>query len=114
LENAKRTNRGLVLTLGTCCFETGRRNLKPGAVQNLSSLVFFRDHPDRNVIIEGHTDDVGGDAYNQQLSQQRAESVRSLHASSGIGPERIIARGMGEALPVAPTVTKPGGSKTAA
>ena len=102
LENAKRTDRGLVLTLGDVLFETGRADLKPGAMKNLYNLVtFLREHPDRNVVIEGHTDDVGSDAYNVQLSQQRAEAVRAFLATNGVNAARIQARGLGETLPIA-------------
>jgi OmpA-OmpF porin, OOP family len=109
LENAKRTDRGLVLTLGDVLFETGRAELKPGAMNNLYNLItFLREHPDRGVVIEGHTDDVGSDTYNQQLSQQRAEAVRSFLASNGVDTARIQARGLGEALPVTANTTEAG------
>ena len=99
---AKTTERGIVLTLGDVLFTTGRADLKAGAASNLDRLVtFLNQNPDRKVEIEGHTDNVGSDDYNQGLSQRRADSVRSFLVQRGIGPERILASGMGEQRPVA-------------
>lgn len=99
---AKTTERGIVLTLGDVLFTSGRADLKPGAADNLGRLVrFLGENPDRNVEIEGHTDNVGGDDYNQILSQRRAESVRSFLMQQGVSPGRIVASGKGEHQPVA-------------
>jgi outer membrane protein OmpA-like peptidoglycan-associated protein len=98
---AKTTERGIVLTLGDVLFTSGKADLKAGAANNLDKLVQFLDHnPDRNVEIEGHTDNVGGDEYNQELSQRRADSVRTFLMQKGIGPDRIVASGKGEHQPV--------------
>ena len=68
--NAKATDRGLVVTLGDVLFETGKAELKGGAAVNLAKLAtFLTQHPDRTVTIEGHTDNVGSEEYNQGLSQ---------------------------------------------
>jgi outer membrane protein OmpA-like peptidoglycan-associated protein len=99
---ARTTERGIVLTLGDVLFTSGRADLKVGAASNLNKLVQFLDkNPDRSVEIEGHTDNVGSDDYNQSLSQRRADSVRSFLMQQGIGPERIVASGKGEHQPVA-------------
>lgn len=99
---ARTTERGIVLTLGDVLFTSGRADLKPGAAGNLGRLVHFLDeNPDRSVEIEGHTDSVGGDGYNQDLSQRRADSVRSYLMQKGISPDRIVASGKGEHQPVA-------------
>ncbi len=99
---AKATDRGIVLTLGDVLFTTGRSDLKAGAASNLDRLVtFLSQNPDRTVEIEGHTDNVGSDDYNQDLSQRRADSVRSFLMQQGIGSERIAASGKGEQRPVA-------------
>jgi outer membrane protein OmpA-like peptidoglycan-associated protein len=99
---AKVTDRGLVLTLGDVLFETGRADLKAGAAGNLSKLVaFLTKYPERLVAIEGYTDSVGSDDYNQALSQRRAESVRSYLVRAGIEPGRLSASGMGKNDPVA-------------
>jgi outer membrane protein OmpA-like peptidoglycan-associated protein len=99
---AKETDRGLVLTLGDVLFTSGQADLKAGAASNLGRLAtFLHQNPGRNVEIEGHTDSVGDDDYNQALSQRRADSVRSFLIQQGIGPERIRASGKGEHQPVA-------------
>jgi outer membrane protein OmpA-like peptidoglycan-associated protein len=99
---AKETDRGLVLTLGDVLFTTGQADLKAGVASNLGRLAtFLHQNPGRNVEIEGHTDNVGSDEYNQALSQRRADSVRSFLIQQGIGPERIRTSGKGEHQPVA-------------
>jgi len=99
---AKPTDRGLIVTLGDVLFDTGRANLKPGAASNLNRLVaFLNQYPDRTVRIEGYTDSVGGEDYNQGLSERRADSVKSYLAGEGIGSIRLSASGKGESDPVA-------------
>lgn len=99
---AKVTDRGLVLTLGDVLFTSGKADLKTGATGNLNKLVaFLNKYPDRIVTIEGYTDSVGTDEYNQALSQRRADSVRSYLVGQGIGAERLTAVGKGESDPVA-------------
>ncbi|GAC1452412.1 MAG: OmpA family protein [Steroidobacteraceae bacterium] len=99
---AKVTDRGLVLTLGDVLFESGRSDLKAGAAGNLSKLVaFLTKYPERVVAIEGYTDNVGSDDYNQALSQRRAESVKAYLVRSGIESGRLSASGMGKNDPVA-------------
>ena len=99
---AKTTERGIVLTLGDVLFTSGQADLKAGAAENLGRLAQFLDqYPDRRVEIEGHTDNVGSDGYNQDLSQRRADSVRSYLMQRGIAANRIAASGKGEHQPVA-------------
>jgi len=99
---AKATERGIVLTLGDVLFTSGRADLKVGAAGNLDRLVAFLDqNPDRRVVIEGHTDNVGSDDSNLGLSQRRADSVKSFLVQRGIAAERIVASGKGEHQPVA-------------
>lgn len=99
---AKVTDRGIVLTLGDVLFESGRADLKAGAAGNLSKLVaFLTQYPERVVTIEGYTDSIGGDDYNQALSQRRADSVRSYLVRAGIESGRLTAAGMGKNDPVA-------------
>lgn len=99
--NARETDRGLVVTLGDVLFATGRAELNGGATNNLSKLAaFLNRYPDRTVIIEGHTDSVGGDDFNQTLSQHRAESVRNYLVAQGIAGNRLQATGKGEGSPV--------------
>jgi outer membrane protein OmpA-like peptidoglycan-associated protein len=99
---AKPTDRGLVLTLGDVLFETGSATLSSGAGRNLDRLVqFLTDHPERLVQIDGFTDSVGTDSYNQDLSQHRADAVRYQLVSRGISSTRIATQGYGKSFPVA-------------
>ena len=100
--NAKVTDRGLVLTLGDVLFASGRADLKPGTISHLDQLVaFLGKYPSRTVMIEGHTDSVGSDDYNQGLSQRRADSVRSYIVRQGVDAARVTTMGAGESTPVA-------------
>jgi outer membrane protein OmpA-like peptidoglycan-associated protein len=96
------TARGMVMTLGDVLFDTGRAELKSGASRKLDQLAqFLSEHPDRRVQIDGFTDSVGTDAYNEELSQRRADAVKSALISRGIEPSRIGSEGYGKAFPVA-------------
>jgi OOP family OmpA-OmpF porin len=100
---AKETERGLVMTLqNDILFELNKAELKPGAMRNLYPLItFLKDHPQRNLLIEGYTDSTGSDSYNLNLSQRRAAAVRDFLSMNGISPDRIKAQGYGEEYPVA-------------
>jgi outer membrane protein OmpA-like peptidoglycan-associated protein len=96
------TNRGLVLTLGDVLFDTGKAELNSGASRKLDQLAqFLSEHPDRRVQIDGFTDSVGPDSYNEELSRRRADSVRSALLTRGIDASRISTQGYGKAFPVA-------------
>jgi outer membrane protein OmpA-like peptidoglycan-associated protein len=100
--NAKPTDRGLVLTLGDVLFDTGKAGLNPGASRNLDQLVqFLTEHGDRRVEIDGYTDSVGTDSFNLDLSQRRADTVKSVLVSRGIDSSRIVSRGYGKEFEVA-------------
>jgi outer membrane protein OmpA-like peptidoglycan-associated protein len=106
---AKETERGLLLTLGDVLFEYNRADLKSGAMQKLYPLItFLQENPTRNVVIEGHTDNIGSDAYNQDLSERRAEAVRDFLLQNGIRAERVTAQGRGKSYPVASNDTEVG------
>jgi outer membrane protein OmpA-like peptidoglycan-associated protein len=99
---ATQTNRGIVLTLGDVLFDTGRAELNPGAATKMDQLTeFLKEHPDRRVEIDGFTDSVGSDAYNEQLSERRANAVKAALVSRGVDPSRINTQGYGKAYPVA-------------
>jgi outer membrane protein OmpA-like peptidoglycan-associated protein len=96
------TPRGLVLTLGDVMFDTGRSELKSGANRKMDQLAqFLTEHSDRRVQIDGFTDSVGTDAYNEELSQRRADAVKAALVSRGVAPARIGTEGYGKAYPVA-------------
>jgi outer membrane protein OmpA-like peptidoglycan-associated protein len=102
LLQARETDRGIVLTLGDVLFATGSDNLKPGAIGNLDRLVsFLEKYGDRSASIEGHTDSMGSDAYNQDLSLRRADSVKGYLATHGVASGRLSSIGKGESYPVA-------------
>jgi outer membrane protein OmpA-like peptidoglycan-associated protein len=99
---AKKTERGMVLTLGDVLFDTGLATLKPGAYTTIDRLAtVLKQSPDRKVMIEGHTDSVGSDDYNQGLSQRRAAAVQTALLERGVTSNQITAVGKGETFPVA-------------
>jgi OmpA-OmpF porin, OOP family len=100
---AERTDRGLVVTLSDeILFDVDQADLKPGGMQQLSRVSeFLRQNPDRNVLIEGHTDSTAPDTYNLTLSQRRAHAVEDFLITQGVEPTRISAIGYGEQLPIA-------------
>lgn len=106
---AEPTDRGLVLTLGDVLFATGSAEIRGGANTNLNKLVsFLQQYPERNVQIEGHTDNVGSSQINQVLSRQRAESVRNHLIQQGIASNRITAMGLSMNQPIASNDTAEG------
>lgn len=99
---AKQTERGLVLTLGDVLFETGKATLLAGAMNNIDKLArFLTENPERQIIIEGHTDNVGSETYNLELSRNRANSVRNALLDRNVVSTRIRTEGYGESRPVA-------------
>ena len=89
-------------------FDFDKAELKPEAAASLSKVAaVLRSQPDATAVIEGHTDGKGNDAYNQKLSEQRAETVRRWLAQNG-ATMKIASRGHGKKKPVAPNTTKDG------
>lgn len=100
--NAKQTKRGLVVTLGDVLFNSGKSELKAGGSRNVQKVAdFLMQYPKRSVLIEGFTDSVGTESFNQALSERRAESVRAALINLGVSPDRISTQGYGEQYPVA-------------
>jgi outer membrane protein OmpA-like peptidoglycan-associated protein len=105
----KQTDRGMVLTLGDVLFSTGRSDLKAGGTSKLDRLAtYLAQAPDRTVRIEGHTDNRGGQALNQALSQRRADSVSAYLTGRGIEAKRVTAVGEGYSSPIADNKTEAG------
>jgi outer membrane protein OmpA-like peptidoglycan-associated protein len=99
---AELTNRGLVLTLGDVLFDVGRSQLRAGAERSLTDLAgFLSEYPERNVLIEGHTDSTGSRDLNMRLSEARASAVRDALVQRGIPANRIRTRGHGPDYPIA-------------
>lgn len=106
---AEETERGYVMTLGDILFDVDRAELKPGGLREVERLAdFLQEFPERAVVVEGHTDSTGEDAYNLLLSEQRAQSVQDALIARGIDPSRVAAGGYGERYPVATNDTTAG------
>jgi outer membrane protein OmpA-like peptidoglycan-associated protein len=106
---ASKTDRGVVITLGDVLFATGSADLKSGSRQTLDKLTaFLQAYPKREVQIDGYTDNVGSDDYNQSLSERRADSVRDALTGMGIARDRILTKGLGKSSPVADNDTAGG------
>jgi outer membrane protein OmpA-like peptidoglycan-associated protein len=98
----RETARGLIVNLSDVLFDTARADLKPGAREKLARVSgILASHPGLRIEVEGHTDSVGTDEYNQQLSERRAESVRGYLVSQRIPSGTVSAIGLGEQRPVA-------------
>jgi outer membrane protein OmpA-like peptidoglycan-associated protein len=98
----KKTERGLVLTLGDVLFDTSQATLKSGAYGTLDRLAMaLQEKSGRKVLIEGHTDSVGSDENNQGLSERRAQSVQTALTQRGVARNQTTALGKGENFPVA-------------
>ena len=109
LAATKNDQRGLVVTLPGIFFDTGKSTLKAGAKHTLAKIADqLKGDSDVRVSIEGHTDGVGSDEKNQQLSEKRANAVRDYLVTSGVPSDRVTAAGKGEADPVASNKTAAG------
>jgi outer membrane protein OmpA-like peptidoglycan-associated protein len=101
--------RGLIVNMSDVLFDTGSYTLKPGAREKLAKISgIVLAHPGLNLQIEGHTDSVGTDEFNQQLSERRADSVRDFLAEQGVPASSITAHGFGKTQPVASNDTAEG------
>jgi len=106
---AEQTARGLVLTLSDVLFDVDKADLKPGAQRAIDELSkFLNEYSERNVLIEGFTDNTGSDQYNQDLSGHRSASVKSALVARGISDLRIQTLGYGESFPRATNGTAAG------
>ena len=105
----KQDTRGLVMTLsGSVLFATGKSELLPNAQRRLADVVSALKDDPRSVTIAGYTDSTGSADRNQELSQRRAEAVRTYVISHGVPEDRVRAQGMGPNEPVADNKTAEG------
>ena len=103
------TDRGIVLTIGDVLFATDKSNLNASAQISMDKLAaFLQKKQNRNLLVEGHTDSVGSDEYNQGLSEQRAASVNSALVKRGVAGERIVTIGYSKKYPLASNDTAAG------
>jgi len=96
--SVKQETRGTVITLsGAVLFASAKSELLPAAQLKLNTVAeaLIQQDPDSKIVVEGHTDSQGGEAYNQELSQRRAETVRTHLVSRGIAADRVTAQGFG-------------------
>ncbi len=100
----KEDQRGTVITLsGSVLFESGKASILPGAETRLSQVadaLTARD-PESPIVVEGYTDSQGSRRFNERLSKERAEAVRTFLITKGVAPDRIRAEGLGPEKPVA-------------
>jgi outer membrane protein OmpA-like peptidoglycan-associated protein len=103
------TARGLIANMGDVLFQTGKYELKPEARERLAKVSgILLAYPSLRVAIEGHTDSVGSDDYNQRLSEMRAQAVRDYFVQQGVSADSITAQGFGKTQPIADNATAEG------
>jgi outer membrane protein OmpA-like peptidoglycan-associated protein len=101
--------RGLIVNMSDVLFDTGSYTLKPGAREKLAKISgIVLAHPGLSLQIEGHTDSVGSDDYNRQLSDRRAGSVQEFLVQQGVAAGSVTAIGFGKMEPVASNETSEG------
>lgn len=107
---AQPTDRGLVVTLDSdVLFAVDQATLTAGGARSVDRVArALRETPSASALIEGHTDSAGSDAYNQLLSERRADAVKEELVARGVAPRRLVIRAMGEAYPRAPNATAAG------
>ncbi len=94
--------RGLIVSMSDVLFDTGKFSLKPGAREKLAKVAgILLAYPGLNIEVGGYTDNVGGDAMNQTLSESRASAVRDYLVQEGVSLNSVSAKGFGNTLPVA-------------
>ena len=103
------TARGLISTMPDVLFENARYTLRPAARESLAKVAgILLAYPDLRLEVDGHTDSVGSDAYNQELSEKRAASTRDYLVQQGIPVASVTTMGFGKTQPIAPNTTAAG------
>jgi outer membrane protein OmpA-like peptidoglycan-associated protein len=109
--SVKQEARGMVITLsGSVMFASAKSELLPGAQVKLNDVAEALTKQDAasKIVVEGHTDSQGAASYNQDLSQQRAQTVRDYLVSRGIASDRVTAQGFGSTRPIADNASTEG------
>ncbi|MBN1548225.1 MAG: OmpA family protein [Syntrophaceae bacterium] len=103
------TDRGIVLTISDILFAFDKYNLNASAQNSMDKIAkFLIERPNRNLLVEGHTDNVGTEEYNQGLSERRAASVKNALVERGVASERIVTIGYSEKYPLTSNDTAAG------
>jgi outer membrane protein OmpA-like peptidoglycan-associated protein len=103
------TARGLIVNMSDVLFDTGKYSLRPLAREKLAKVAgIVSGHPGLSLEVDGYTDSVGGDEYNQRLSEQRGGSVRDYLTQEGMASDSVTAKGFGKTQPVASNATAAG------
>jgi outer membrane protein OmpA-like peptidoglycan-associated protein len=103
------TARGLIVNMSDVLFDTAKYSLRPLAREKLAKVAgIVSGHPGLRLDVEGHTDSVGGDDYNQRLSEQRGSAVRDFLTQQGMSASSVTSRGFGKTQPVASNDTAAG------
>lgn len=93
-------------------FDTNKSDVKGTSATTLAKMVdIFKEYPDSNILVEGHTDSAGSDEYNMNLSKQRAESVTNYLTAQGIAASRLTTKWYGEEQPIGDNTTPEGKTK---
>ncbi len=112
VELGVQTERGLQFTLNTILFQVDKASLLPEGQRKIREFAnVIKQYPNRMVLIAGHADSTGGEAYNDNLSERRAYSVQQALIAEGIDPQRLIIEAFGERQPVASNATALGRQK---
>ena len=101
--------RGLISTMPDVLFENARYTLRPAARESLAKVAgILLAYPDLRLEVDGHTDSVGSDSYNQDLSEKRAAATRDYLVQQGIPSASVTTMGFGKTQPIAPNTTAAG------
>jgi outer membrane protein OmpA-like peptidoglycan-associated protein len=103
------TERGLVVSMPDVLFDSGQYTLKPAARERLARIAgIVTAYPELKFEVEGHTDSIGSDDFNQLLSEKRAATVRDYMVDAGVSINSVIARGFGNTRTIADNGTSAG------
>jgi outer membrane protein OmpA-like peptidoglycan-associated protein len=103
------TARGLIVNMSDVLFDTGQYSLRPVAREKLAKVAgIVSGHPGLRLAVEGHTDSIGGDEYNQRLSEQRGSAVRDYLTQQGMSSGSVTSKGLGKTQPTASNDTAQG------